>query len=87
MIARMSKVEIVGPKGQLQDVILLLQKLNVLQIEPETAEPGEGEETDEKLKPFLRDERERTLFERLFLDDLRRKVETAGLYEKGTPGQ
>ena len=46
MIASMSKVEIVGPKGQLQDVIFLLQKLNVLQIEPETAEPGEGDEAD-----------------------------------------
>ena len=80
MIARMSKVEIVGPKGQLQDVILLLQKLNVLQIEPESEEPGGGEETDEKLKPFLRDERERTLFERLFLDDLRRKIDELFTY-------
>ena len=75
MIARMSKVEIVGPKGCLQDVILLLQKMNVLQIEPETAELAEGAAGDEKLKPFLHDERERTLFERLFLDDLHRKID------------
>ncbi len=71
MIARMSKVEIVGPKESLQDVIILLQKLNVLQIEPET-ERAAGEE---KLRPFLHDERERALFERLFMDDLGRKID------------
>jgi V/A-type H+-transporting ATPase subunit I len=75
MIARMSKVEIVGPKGALQDVLVLLQKLNVFQIEPETAEVIEGEAAGEKIRPFLHDERERVLFERLFLDDLRRKIE------------
>lgn len=75
MIARMSKVEIVGPKSLLQDVLILLQKLNVLQIEPETAELIEGETGEEKIRPFLHDERERTLFERLFLDDLRRKID------------
>ncbi len=80
MIARMSKVEIVGPKGQLQDVILLLQKLKVLQIEPEPTELGEEETGEEKLRPFLHDERERTLYERLFLDDLRRKIEELFTY-------
>lgn len=75
MIVRMSKVEIVGPKASLQDVIILLQKLNVLQIEPEAEESGEREAGEEKLKPFLHDERERVLFERLFLDDLRRKID------------
>ena len=75
MIARMSKVEIVGPKGSLQDVIILLQKLNVLQIEPETTELGAGEGGEEKLRPFLHDERERVLFERLFMDDLGRKID------------
>jgi V/A-type H+/Na+-transporting ATPase subunit I len=75
MIVRMSKVEIVGPKASLQDVIILLQKLNVLQIEPEMVEVGEGEAEEEKLRPFLHDDRERVLFERLFLDDLRRKID------------
>ncbi len=77
MIARMSKVEIVGPKGLLQDVLVLLQKLNVLQIEDE----GEkGEAGEEKIRPFLHDERERALFERLFLDDLRRKIDELFTY-------
>jgi V/A-type H+/Na+-transporting ATPase subunit I len=75
MIARMSKVEIVGPQSCLQDVIQLLQKLNVLQIEPEPMELAEEEAGDDKIRPFLHDERERTLFERLFLDDLRRKID------------
>jgi V/A-type H+-transporting ATPase subunit I len=80
MIVRMSKVEIVGPKASLQDVIILLQKLNVLQIEPETEELGEGEAGEEKLRPFLHDERERVLFERLFMDDLSRKIDDLFTY-------
>jgi V/A-type H+-transporting ATPase subunit I len=80
MIARMSKVEIVAPKGLLQDILILLQKLNVLQIEPETAELIEGEPGEEKIRPFLHDERERTLFERLFLDDLSRKIDELFTY-------
>jgi V/A-type H+-transporting ATPase subunit I len=72
MIARMSKVEIVGPDGLLSDVLILLQKLRVLQLDRDT--DGEAE-TDENIRPFLHDQRERALFERLFLDDLRRKIE------------
>ena len=75
MIAKMSKIEIVGPKDFLQDVLVLLKKLNVLQIEPESAEPVQGEAREEKIRPFLYDQRERTLYERLFLDDLRRKID------------
>jgi V/A-type H+-transporting ATPase subunit I len=71
----MSKVEIVGPNQLLQDVIILLQKVNVLQIEPETRERGKGAAGEEKIRPFLHDERERVLFERLFMDDLRRKID------------
>jgi V/A-type H+-transporting ATPase subunit I len=79
MLARMSKVEIVGPKGMLQDVLTLLGKLKVLEIEPEPVdivEEGRGE----KVRPFLHDERERALFERLFLDDLRRKIDQLFTY-------
>jgi V/A-type H+-transporting ATPase subunit I len=72
MIARMSKVEIVGPDGLLSDVLTLLQKLRVLQLDTET---GGETETEENIRPFLHDQRERALFERLFLDDLRRKIE------------
>ncbi len=80
MIAKMSKVEIVGPKDFLQAVLVLLKKLNVLQIEPESAEPVQGETREEKIRPFLYDQRERTLFERLFLDDLRRKIDELFAY-------
>ena len=74
MITRMSKVEIVGPTGLLQDVVSQLQQLRVIQLEPEQA-PAVGEEIgEEKIRPFLHDERERALFERLFLEDLRRRI-------------
>jgi len=87
MIARMSKVEIVGPKSILQDVLVLLQKLDVLQIEPETAEPIEGRTGEEKIRPFLHDERERALFERLFLDDLSRKIDELFTYLPKIPAR
>ncbi len=75
MITRMSKVEIVGPRGALQDVITLLQRLQVLQIDSEAEIlKSEGGKT-EGVAPFLRDERERALFERLFLEDLRRRID------------
>lgn len=67
MIARMSKVEIVGEKGRLQDVLEELQDLCVFQIEREergaavTASPGGGDQ--------------RTVFERLFLEDLQGKID------------
>jgi len=85
MITKMSKVEIVGPKGLLQDVIALLQKLNVLQIEPESTELGDEAAEEEKIRPFLHDEREQALFERLFLDDLRRKIEELFTYLPRVP--
>ncbi len=76
----MSKVEIVGPKESLQDVLVLLQKLNVLQIEPETDLSIDREVKEDKVRPFLHDTRERALFERLFLVDLRRKIEELFIY-------
>ncbi len=45
MIVRMSKVEIVGAKGLLQDVLSLLRELGIFQIEPATVgfiEEGHG---------------------------------------------
>ncbi|HUJ19552.1 MAG TPA: ATPase [Nitrospirota bacterium] len=79
MLARMSKVEIVGPKGMLQDVLTLLGQLKVLEIEPEPVDIAEGGRGEE-VRPFLHDERERALFERLFLDDLRRKIDQLFTY-------
>jgi V/A-type H+-transporting ATPase subunit I len=75
MIARMSRIEIVGPKMLLQDVLVLLQSLKVIQIEEEPDEAPADEGRTEAITPFLRDERERALFERLFLEDLRRRID------------
>ncbi len=47
MIVRMSKVEIVGAKGLLQDVLALLRDLGIFQIEPATVgfiEEGQGDD-------------------------------------------
>ncbi len=72
MIARMSKVEIVGPKGILQEVLSLLQDLGIFQIEPAFfGFIGKGDE--EHIRSFLPDEK--TLAERLFLEDLKLKID------------
>ncbi len=68
----MSKVEIVGPKQLLPEVLDLVSSLGIFQIEPSKigfVEKGHEEE----LNPFSIDEK--TLFERLFLEDLRDKIE------------
>ncbi|MGE5894158.1 MAG: V-type ATP synthase subunit I [bacterium] len=68
----MSKVEIVGEKNLLRDVLSLLQEMGVFQLEP----PGEeaaGEELKEFMRPLPADEK--TAFERLFLEDLRKKID------------
>jgi V/A-type H+-transporting ATPase subunit I len=75
MITRMSKVEIVGPRDSLQDVVSLLQQLKVIQIDPEQSELAGEDAVEENIRPFLHDERERALFERLFLEDLRRRID------------
>ncbi|NJD56380.1 MAG: ATPase [Nitrospirae bacterium] len=68
----MSKIEIVGPKDLLQDVLNVLSSLGIFQIEPSSAGISEkGQEED--LRSFSLDEK--TLFERLFLEDLREKIE------------
>ncbi len=71
MIVRMAKVEIVGAKNLLQDVLGRLRELGVFQIEP--AEVGfvdEGHEFD--VRSYTLDEK--TMFERVFLGKLRDKV-------------
>jgi len=76
----MSKVEIVGPREALQDVVSLLQELKVLQIET-GAEAMAGKDAGEDvIAPFLHDEQERALFERLFLEDLHRRIDDLFLY-------
>ncbi len=71
MIVRMAKVEIVGAKGLLQDVLVCLRELGVFQIEPATIGfLEEGHEED--VRAFMLDEK--TMFERVFLEGLRAKV-------------
>jgi V/A-type H+-transporting ATPase subunit I len=71
MIVRMSKIEIAGPKGLLQDVLSILQELGIFQIEPTTL--GFVEKVEERyIRPFLPDER--SLSERLFLEDIKAKI-------------
>ncbi len=70
MIVRMAKVEIVGEKGLLQDVLSRLRELGIFQIEP--AVVNVLEKGDEDIRSFTLDEK--TMFERVFLEELRKKV-------------
>ena len=71
MIVRMAKVEIVGAKDLLQEVLARLRELGVFQIEPATVGfIEEGHEDD--IRSFMLDEK--SVFERLFLEELRAKV-------------
>ena len=72
MIVRMSKVEIVGAKDLLQDTLALLRELGIFQIEPATVGfIEEGREED--IRSFMPDEK--SMFERLFLEGLRQKIQ------------
>lgn len=72
MIVRMSKAEIVGPKDLLQESIVLLRNAGIFQIEP--AAVGFIEKEDqEHIRSFSLDEK--TAVERLYLEDLRLKIE------------
>ena len=77
MIVRISNVEIVGPKGMLQDVLTCLWDLGIFQIEPELIRIVE--KGDQKyFRPFLQDKK--MLSERLFLEDLLLKINTLFSY-------
>jgi V/A-type H+-transporting ATPase subunit I len=72
MIVKMSKVELVGPKGLLQDTLGLLRELGIFQIEPASMkylDKGLGE----GIRTFYPDER--TVLERLFLEELMLKID------------
>ncbi len=72
MIVRMSKVEIVGAKELLQETLALLRELGIFQIEPATVGfIEEGREED--IRHFMPDEKD--VFERMFLEGLRQKIE------------
>ena len=72
MIIRMSKVEIAGPRELLLPALETIERTGVLQIDASLRERAEeGAERD--VRPLALDGR--TLAERLFLEDLRIKVE------------
>jgi len=72
MIVRMSKVEIVGPRDLLKRVISFLRDVGIFHIEPDIV--GFVEKRDEKhIELFLPDKDD--LSERIFLEDLKSKVE------------
>lgn len=75
MIARMSHVEIIGPKGLLSDFLALIHETGVLEIEQRGAE-ATREDVLRAARPSLLDEKEKALYERLFLQDLRSKVDS-----------
>ncbi len=71
MIVRMAKVEIVGAKDLLQEVLASLRSLGVFQIEPATVGfIEEGHEDD--IRSFMLDEK--SVFERMFLEELRTRI-------------
>ncbi len=72
MIVRMSKIEIAGPKEYLQNVLSLIRSLGIFQIEPSTIGFVEKGLEEELSSPSLD---KKTLFERLFLEDLREKID------------
>jgi V/A-type H+-transporting ATPase subunit I len=72
MIVSMSKVEFVGPKDLLQDVIAFLRDRGIFQVDLEAVSYRSGEE-DKDLRSFSLDEK--TSVERLFLEDLRFKID------------
>ncbi len=72
MIVRMSKVEIAGPREALLPVLETIERLGVLQINAKLGErPPEGAERT--IRPLALDGR--TLAERLFLEDLKLRIE------------
>src|ERR1700690_3032135 len=80
MIVKMSKVELVGPKGLLQDTLGLVRELGIFQIEPASVKYA-GTELGEDIRAFCPDER--TVVERLFLEELLLKIdELASLLPK-----
>jgi V/A-type H+-transporting ATPase subunit I len=73
MIGKVSKVEIVGERTFLLDVFALLQNMGVFQLEPPEKEAvGKEEKALVKVLPA----NERTAFERMFLEDFSKKIDT-----------
>jgi len=72
MIVSMSKVEIVGPKDLLRDVLTFLRDRGIFQVDPEAIGYVPPEE-EKDFRSFSLDVQ--TTVERLFLEDLRLKID------------
>ncbi|NTW57619.1 MAG: ATPase, partial [Nitrospirae bacterium] len=72
MIVKMSKVEIVGPKGLLQEALVRLRELGIFQIEPASVGFIEKED-EENIRSFSLDQK--TALERVYLEGLRVKID------------
>lgn len=72
MIARMVKVEVVGPKGMVLQVLSLLRELGVFQIEQDGAAFA-TEHEPEPLRTRLLDEK--TMAERIFYEELKARID------------
>ncbi len=77
MIVRMSKIEIIGPKESLMEVLSLIQKRGVLQINGEI-KGAVNERVEPHLRSLLMDGK--TLSERLFFEDLKVKIDNLLAY-------
>ena len=72
MIIKMSKMEVLGPRGLLLPVLELIRRTGVLQIDPGLKDSME-EVADTALRPQTLDGR--ALAERLYLEDLKLKID------------
>lgn len=72
MIVKMSKIRIIGPKVRLEEVLSFLQELGILEIEK--IQRPITENMDKEYIQFLTLD-EKTISERLFLDELNKRID------------
>lgn len=77
MIVKMSKVEIVGPKTLLEDVLSFLQNFGVFQLEPNVI--GFVDKVDENYFSSLMPD-EKTFKERIYLESLKKMIDELSSY-------
>ena len=84
MIVRMAKVEVVGPKELLLEVLALVREMEVFQLEPELTGfvPAGGEAG---VRPLVLDRK--SLTERIYLEELGRKVDEFLALLPAAPGE
>jgi V/A-type H+-transporting ATPase subunit I len=84
MIVRMAKVEIIGPKQVLLEVLALIREMGVFQVEPDLRGfIAKGE--DRAVSSHLLDKD--TLAERLYFEELRRKIDELAAFLPQQPAR